>query len=179
MTKQTIALCMCVFFISCTSREDDLKINTFNSGDPTMQKVVMVVANEGPEPIGVLRMCATRLNEYTEHQLPGNIKVLAGELFIIEQPNWFDERRLCTFTRFNFSQFVNVFDYATVIRPKVTGPGIYFMGSVISPEQIETVEDRANLYDDQIKDRFKADLLKVLSHYENLTPINFTVGDLQ
>ena len=178
MIKNTIALCFNVFLISCTSQTDDLKISSFNSGDPTMQKVIMVVANEGPEPIGVLRMCATRLNQYTEHQLPEKIKVLAGELFIIEQPNWFDERRLCTFTRFTFNQFVNVFDHATVIQPKLTGPGIYFMGSVIS-KPIELVKDGADIYDDQIKDRFKADLLKVLRHYEDLTPINFTVEDLQ
>lgn len=179
MIKLIIALCISVFFISCTPQTDDLKISTFNSGEPSTQKVVMVVANEGPEPLGMLRMCTTRLDEYTEHQIPDGVKVSAGELFIIEQPNWFDERRLCTFTRFTFNQLINVFDYATVIQPKITGPGIYYMGSVISPERIKLVKDRANLYDDQIKDRFKADLIKVLHRYEDLTPINFTAEDLQ
>lgn len=179
MIKITIALCMCVLIISCTSQEDDLKISTFISGEPSTQKVVMVVANEGPEPIGMIRICTTRVNEYTEHTIPGKFKVLPGELFIIEQPNWFDERRLCTFTRFTFNRLISVFDYATIIQPKVTGPGIYFMGSLRSPEKLNLVKDAADLYDSEIKDNFKPEMKRLLAYYRDLKPINFKIEDLQ
>ena len=179
MMKSIIAFCTSVFLISCTSQTDDLKIDTFSSGEPSTQKIVMAVANEGPAPIGMIRICTTRVNEYTEHNIPGDVKVLPGELFIIEQPNWFDERRLCTFTRFTSGQLISVFDYASTIQPKVTGPGIYFMGSVKSPEQLNLVRDAADIYDNEIKGSIKSEMEKLLAYYKDLKPINFTIRDLE
>ena len=179
MHKLLLTLSISMALVSC-GNEDNLKVSSFLSDEVSQETmVVMVVGNEGPEPIGMLRICTDTNVEYTEHQTAGSLKVMPGELFVVEQPNWFDERRLCTFTRFTFNQFINVFDKASIIEPTKTGPGIYFMGSVISPEHIKFVQNSMDLYSPQIKDIFKPELKKVLKRYKQLAPMNFDLADSQ
>lgn len=158
---------------------DDLKVLTWEHPEvnESEDKVIFVVGNMGENPIESLRICMQYKHQYSHHGIPPEFTHIASnEIVVIEQPNWFNERRLCTYSRNQSANYVSIYDHAEIVYPQRDGAGIYYLGSIADLDQRwRPVEQH---YKPEILPMFHADLAKLKKRYPTLRPINFNYEEL-
>ena len=159
--------------------DDGLKVLTWEHPDvkDDKDKVIFVIGNMGDNPIKSVRICMQAKHQYSHHGIPTEYTHIAtGEIVVIEQPNWFDERRLCTYSRHQSANYVSIYDHAEIVYPQRDGAGIYYLGSIADlNERWRPVEQH---YKPEILPMFLADLVKLKKRYPTLRPINFKYEEL-
>lgn len=150
--------------------------NTNAYNHPEIKKedmAVFIVGVEGPNPLSFVRICTKEnVGQWTDHRLGHSIQ--PGEVFVIEQPNSFEVRRLCAYSKDRYANYVGTHLVSAIVKPGEQGPGLYYLGSVKTPDSVKGF-NLDELYHPEITDTIKQELQDAVRAYPNLAPKNFTL----
>lgn len=178
MQKLRIFLLSGVILLTACN-DDGLKVLTWEHPDvkDDKDKVIFVIGNMGDNPIKSVRICMQAKHQYSHHGIPTEYTHIAtGEIVVIEQPNWFDERRLCTYSRHQGSNFVSIYEHAEIVYPQRDGAGIYYLGAIADLDQRSRPIEQH--YQREILPMFHADLLTLKKRYPAHQAVNFSFEQL-
>jgi len=137
------------------------------------EMVVFIVGALGPNPLSFVRICtAENVGQWTDHRIAGSVP--AGEVMVIEQPNWFPVRRLCAYSKDRYANYVGTHIISSVVHPGEHGPGLYYLGSVKTPDSVSQYSLK-ELYSPEITDEVRQELIHAVRSYPHLVPKNFTL----
>lgn len=148
--------------------------NTFNHPEVKKEDLaVFIVGVEGPNPLSFVRICTQEnVGKWTDHRLAHSIQ--PGEVFVIEQANWFEMRRLCAYSKDRYANYIGTHLVSSVVHPGDSGPGLYYLGTVKTPDSVKQF-NLNELYYPEVTDTIRHELQEVMRAYPYLTPKNFTL----
>lgn len=163
-----IATCIVLLSACGTSKFNNL--DTYVHPEyPHEENAIFAVGVAGPNPVHMVRICANKKGtQYTTHRR--SVALQPGEVYFIEQPRLFDARRLCTFSYNKYEVFTWTEHISKSIKDE--GPGIYYLGTIKSIDDISKPE---NMYTPEILDVVREELARGVKRIKHLKPINFKI----